>query len=111
MAGKVLSCDGDQWEQVIFEGIKETDNPYYPREIGAELWPNKHSLERILAIKDNSPLTFNSLYQQTPRPLEGLIVWAINISVGLEMPILNSLAHGALGKRDQVYVMKVLIYF
>jgi phage terminase large subunit-like protein len=78
LAGKVLARDGDQWEQVIFEGIKETDNPYDPREMGQALWPNKHSLERILAIKDNSPLTFNSLYQQTPRPLEGQgLFWTV----------------------------------
>lgn len=71
LAGKVLARDGDDWETVVFEGIKETEREFDPRAEGEALWPDKHSLERLEVIRDNSPLTFNSLYQQTPKPLEG----------------------------------------
>ena len=71
LAGRVKARDGGEWDEVIFEGIKETEHEYDPREMGEALWPDKHSLDRIQKIKANSPLTFNSLYQQTPKPLEG----------------------------------------
>ena len=45
-------------------------------EIGEVLWDEKHSLERITKIKQTSPVTFNSLYQQSPRPSEEMgIFW------------------------------------
>jgi phage terminase large subunit-like protein len=71
LAGKLLRRDKD-WEIVTFEAIKETDFKYDPRAIGEVLWPEKHSLERILRVKDTSPLTFNSLYQQSPKPLDNM---------------------------------------
>jgi len=75
LAGKILKRDKD-WEIVVFEGIKETENQYDPRKIGEALWENKHSLERLLKVKHTSPLTFNSLYQQSPKPLDNIgIYW------------------------------------
>jgi phage terminase large subunit-like protein len=70
LAGRLLARDSD-WDLVKLEGIKETENLEDPREIGEALWPEKHSLERLQNVRDKSPLTFNSLYQQTPRPLDG----------------------------------------
>ena len=69
LAGKLLKRDKD-WEIVIFEAIKETENDYDPRAIGEPLWGEKHSLERLLKVKQTSPLTFNSLYQQSPKPID-----------------------------------------
>ncbi|WP_153042188.1 terminase large subunit [Rufibacter roseus] len=74
LVGKVLKRDKD-WQIVNFEGIKtgpKTD--YDQREVGEALFPEKHSLERLLAIKESNPITFNSLYQQDPKPsLEALV--------------------------------------
>lgn len=74
LAGRILKVEND-WEVVTFQAIKERDIPGDPRAIGEALWPEKHSLERILAIKETSPFTFSSLYQQEPKPsLEALII-------------------------------------
>ena len=75
LSGKLLRRDND-WEVVILEAIKENEYIYDPREFGEVLWPEKHSLSRILKVKETSPLTFNSLYQQTPKPLDSIgIFW------------------------------------
>lgn len=65
LAGRILKQETD-WEVVVFQAIKERANDD-PRQIGEALWPEKHSLERILKIKETSPFTFNSLYQQEPK--------------------------------------------
>ena len=67
LAGRILSIEKD-WDVIVFQAIKEREVPGDPRSIGEVLWPEKHSLERILAIKETSPFTFLSLYQQEPRP-------------------------------------------
>mgnify|MGYP001382839216 CR=1 FL=1 len=75
LAGKLLKRDSD-WDVVILEAIKEHNYEYDPREKGEVLWDSKHSLERILKIKETSPITFNSLYQQSPKPLDSIgIYW------------------------------------
>lgn len=75
LAGRLLQRDND-WEVVVLEAIKETDYPYDPRHIGEALWPDKHSLQRIQKIKQTSPITFNSLYQQSPKPNDEIgIFW------------------------------------
>lgn len=67
--------DGGKWKVVNLPAIKEDDlNPDDPREIGEALWPEKHSLERMLRIQEKNPRTFASLYQQRPAPVEGNII-------------------------------------
>jgi phage terminase large subunit-like protein len=79
LAGKLLKRDND-WEIIVLEAIKENDYPYDIREIGEVLWDEKHSLERITKVKETSPLTFNSLYQQNPKPLDGVgLLWDRNM--------------------------------
>jgi len=65
LAGRLLARDKD-WEVITFEGIKEHDCDYDPRNIGEALWEERHSLERLEKIRQQSPITFNSLYQQSP---------------------------------------------
>lgn len=73
LAGRLLKTE-DDWEVVIFPAIKEeTYNPDDPREVGQPLWPEKHSLKKLEEIRDNNPHIFKSLYQQDPRPAEGLL--------------------------------------
>ena len=75
LAGKLLKRDSD-WEVIVLEAIKENDYFYDPRAKGEALWPEKHSLERIVRIRETSPITFNSLYQQSPKPLDSIgIFW------------------------------------
>lgn len=74
LAGRILKQEND-WEVITFQAIKEREIPGDPREIGEALWPEKHSLERILSIKQTSPFTFSSLYQQEPKPSTEALVF------------------------------------
>lgn len=74
LAGTILKREPEEWRVVIFPAIKigaptEED----PREEGAALWESKHSLERLLAIKKQNSHVFESMYQQNPKPAEGLL--------------------------------------
>lgn len=73
LAGRILRRDSD-WEIVIYQAIKEGGpTEMDPRQEGEALFPEKHSLKRLEAIRDKNPVTFGSLYQQNPKPLEGLL--------------------------------------
>lgn len=74
LAGRILKMESD-WSVVVFQAIKEREVPGDPRQIGEALWPERHSLERILAIKETSPFTFSSLYQQEPKPSTDVLVF------------------------------------
>ncbi|WP_294378968.1 phage terminase large subunit [uncultured Clostridium sp.] len=74
LAGTILKREPKNWKVVVFPAIKigpptEED----PREEGEALWESKHSLERLLAIKKQNSHVFESLYQQNPKPAEGLL--------------------------------------
>jgi predicted phage terminase large subunit-like protein len=83
LAGRLLAEDDERekegkerkWTVVTYPAIKEpATSEGDPREIGEALWESKHSRERILDQKSKSERTFNSLYQQNPKPLEGNII-------------------------------------
>jgi hypothetical protein len=74
LAGRILKQEQD-WEVIVFQAIKEREVIGDPRQIGEVLWPEKHSLERILSIKQTSPFTFTSLYQQEPKPSKESLVF------------------------------------
>lgn len=75
LAGRILKSEGHLWEVVTMQAIKERETPNDPRQIGEPLWPERHSLERILSIKETSPFTFSSLYQQEPKPSSEALVF------------------------------------
>lgn len=74
LAGRLLERD-DDWTIIEFPAIREgAENTYDKREVGEALWPEKHSLDKLLRVKKNEPFTFESLYQQNPKPsVESLI--------------------------------------
>jgi len=75
LAGKLLRRDSD-WDVIVLEAIKETEKHYDPRSFGEVLWGSKHSLERIQKVKETSPITFNSLYQQSPKNVDDMgLLW------------------------------------
>ena len=68
LAGRLLERD-DDWTIIEFPAIRENaENSYDKRKVGEALWPAKHSLEKLLKVKKNEPFTFESLYQQSPKP-------------------------------------------
>lgn len=60
----------DQYEVISFEALRTNKpNPKDPRKVGEALWPQRHTLQSILATKASLPDTwFNALYQQDPVP-------------------------------------------
>lgn len=82
LAGRLLEQQGtydpernpNGWVVVIYQAIKEgSPTEYDPREDGEALWPERHNLDKLNAIRLRNPHVFASLYQQKPKPLEGLM--------------------------------------
>lgn len=60
------------WVLVNFEAIKSGERTEIDaRERGAALWPERHSLERLIAQKQLDPVGFECLYQGNPGNAEG----------------------------------------
>lgn len=81
LAGKLLREQGiyseenpNGWVVIIYQAIKEgAPTKYDERQEGEALWPEKHSLEKLQNVRDRNNHVFQSLYQQNPKPLEGLM--------------------------------------
>jgi predicted phage terminase large subunit-like protein len=74
LAGTILKREPGKWHQVIFPAVKlGPPNTEDPRLEGEALWPSRHSLERLLEIKQQNQVIFLSMYQQDPKPAEGLL--------------------------------------
>ena len=82
LAGRLLKQQGEYhpidnpngWMVVVFQAIKEgkpTDDD--PRQEGEALWEERHSIEKLLATRKRNKHVFDSLYQQNPKPAEGLM--------------------------------------
>jgi hypothetical protein len=83
LAGRLLQRDGlwqDEnpfgWHVISFPALRTSDiNTFDPRPVGAALWPEKHSQAKIEKIQKDSPITFNSLYQQDPKPSPDALIF------------------------------------
>jgi predicted phage terminase large subunit-like protein len=64
LCGYLLDIEPEDWEVLSFPCIDEE---------GLALWPEKHTLEELLKIKRNDPVTFERQYLQNPKPSEGLV--------------------------------------
>lgn len=57
----------NEFEVLCLPAIKEDDrNALDPRKIGEALWPDRHSLKKLLGEKRLNPEIFQALYQQDP---------------------------------------------
>lgn len=80
LAGYLLEKEPDEWDIVLFQAIKENNIfEYDTREVGEPLWKEKHSLNKLIKTRDRNPHVFQSLYQQNPKPLEGLLYQGIKV--------------------------------
>jgi len=73
LSGKLLeqmNAGGEKWTILCLPSIKIDHNPEDPRQKGEALWPNKHSLNKLLQVRAQSIRTFESLYQQDPKPTQ-----------------------------------------
>jgi predicted phage terminase large subunit-like protein len=82
LAGRLLKEQGiydpienpDGWVVIIYQAIKiGKPTEYDPRHEGEPLWPERHSLDKLKAARRKNNHVFESLYQQNPKPLEGLM--------------------------------------
>ena len=82
LAGRLLEQEGvydpienpQGWLLVSFPAIQNRPpSEQDPRAEGEPLWPERHSLSKLLEIKGRSPTIFESLYQQNPQPSQGLM--------------------------------------
>ena len=82
LAGTLLRQQGiyhptenpDGWVVIIYKAIKEgAPTEYDQRNEGEPLWAERHSLEKLQATQKRNSHAFESLYQQNPKPSEGLM--------------------------------------
>lgn len=77
LAGRILKKESDKWTVLSIPAIRETlndGNDFDPRKVGEALWPQRHSLERLLDAQKRSPRFFSALYQQHPTVEGGNII-------------------------------------
>lgn len=78
LSGRILKqSDAHEWTVLNLPGILERGDkhPQDPRQTGEALWPGRHSLEKLLKFKEQSPRLFQAMYQQDPKPHEGGLVY------------------------------------
>ena len=82
LAGQLLRTQGvydakenpDGWVVCVYKAIKEgAPTDYDPRQEGEPLWQERHSKHKLELIRKRNPQVFESLYQQDPKPSEGLM--------------------------------------
>lgn len=94
VCGRLLVEEAGQWEVIKFEGIKSEDIiPYDIRKPGQALWPERFSLEFIMQIKALNEASFNSLYQQDPKPNSRILVYNNWIQIN-QWPEVESITWG-----------------
>lgn len=83
LAGRLLEKEGDKWRVIRIAAIKQDNEPPLnkdgklpepvndPRSPGEALWPERHSLEKLLDTRALSPSIFESINQQNPGDPEG----------------------------------------
>ena len=75
LCGQLLKEEPDEWTVVSIPAIKDTEGAWpgegakYP--VGSALWPQKHSLKRLLKKQRKSAWVFTALFQQRPSPIGG----------------------------------------
>lgn len=82
LAGRLLEQQGiydpeknpDGWVVIIYQAIKVGNpTPWDERQEGEALWPERHSLEKLKTTRKRNAHVFESLYQQDPKPKQGLM--------------------------------------
>lgn len=63
LCGYLMEQNPDEWTVIKFPAIEN--------EIA--LWPFKHTLEELYAMKEENEVVFERQYQQDPKPLKGLL--------------------------------------
>jgi len=75
LAGMLLKREGEDWEIVVLPALKTAENTCLGdnREIGEALWETRHSKKSLEKLKIRNEFVFETLYQQNPKPSEGMM--------------------------------------
>jgi hypothetical protein len=74
LAGYLLDKEPDEWEVFLYPALKiGPPTVSDPREHGDALYPEKHSREKLEKARARNEHNFDSLYQQNPKPIAGLL--------------------------------------
>lgn len=68
LSGYLIGLEPDEWTVLSLPCL-------YVNEAGEEcaLWPHKHTVEELHALRDKDQYVFDTQYQQNPKPIEGLL--------------------------------------
>lgn len=69
LCGYLEELEGDEWTVLEFPCL--TTDPESGEEVA--LWPHKHTVEELKAMREKNPFVFDTQYQQNPKPKEGLM--------------------------------------
>lgn len=86
LAGRILKAEPQEWTVLSIPAICEVENDggLSSRHIGDALWPDRHSIGKLLKQQARAPREFAALYQQHPSIEGGNIVkrqWFQKISL------------------------------
>lgn len=75
LAGEILKRESSSWKQIKYEIIKTGSviNERDKRQIGEALWEARHSKDSALRWKELDEVSFESLGQQNPKPIKGML--------------------------------------
>lgn len=76
LAGRIMKAEPEGWRIISLPAICETegDGGLSTRHVGDALWPERHSLEKLVRQQSRAPRQFAALYQQHPSIDGGNIV-------------------------------------
>ena len=83
LAGRLLMQDGHYsesnptgWVAISFPALRTNEpSEHDPRKEGEALWPERKGVATLEKIKAKNKVTFNSLYQQDPKPDDEVLVF------------------------------------
>ena len=75
LSGKILKQmeeeGGEHFEVLTLPAVRPIiSHPKDPRKEGEALWPERHSLDKLQAVRKKSIRTYEALYQQNPKPVQ-----------------------------------------
>lgn len=74
LAGRLLKYEKKDWIIISIPALMDGNSvDVDTRKEGELLWPERHSLDSVLKIRNRDIVTFENLYQQNPKPSKGLM--------------------------------------
>ena len=70
----IKNPDPEKWYKINFEAIKTGEQTEIDKRLqGQPLWPERHSLKKLMKSREKDPLMFDCLYQGNPANMAGVL--------------------------------------